>query len=111
MRSAATVGLPVSGALNFSVRLQWEYEACTTVGARKEKGQYFTPPEVSRFMAGLISREVPKTFRLLDPGAGIGALSAAVCQRVSLLRAPRHLEIHLFENDGCVLPFLRRTME
>ena len=55
MRNAAKADLPVSDALNFSVRLQWEYEARTTVRARKEKGQYFTPPEVSRFMAGLIS--------------------------------------------------------
>ena len=78
---------------------------------RKRKGQFFTPPEVCEFMADLLSSNPPATFRLLDPGAGVGALSAAVCDRFLSLRSPRNLQIHLFENDPEVLPFLRKTMD
>lgn len=62
-------------------------------------------------MAGLFSLPIPKTFRLLDPGAGIGALSSAFCERVRELSTCRRLEIHLFETDGDLLPSLRRSME
>ncbi|MEX2261922.1 MAG: Eco57I restriction-modification methylase domain-containing protein [Bryobacteraceae bacterium] len=99
------------GILDFSIELEREYEARTSVAARKEKGQFFTPPPVCRFMAGLFNRDFPDAFRLLDPGAGVGSLSAAVCERISSLRSPRRLQIHLFENDTTVLPYLERNLE
>ncbi|MEO7144117.1 MAG: Eco57I restriction-modification methylase domain-containing protein [Bryobacteraceae bacterium] len=96
--------------LAYSTGLQAEYERSTSLDDRKKKGQFFTPFEVSRFMASLLSADPPSTFRLLDPGAGIGSLSAAVCDRFLPLRYARRLDVHLFENDFEVLPFLRRTM-
>lgn len=91
--------------------LQVKYERLTGLDDRKRKGQFFTPPQVCQFMAGLFSLKRPTGFRLLDPGAGIGSLTAAVCDRFLRLRSPRNLEIHLFENDPEVLPFLRKMME
>ena len=93
----------------FALRLQQDYEANSSSTDRKRKGQFFTPPEVCHFMAHRFST-LPKRFRLLDPGAGIGALSAAVCDMAIELRSPRHIEISLFENDASVLPFLKKTM-
>jgi len=89
---------------------QAKYERGTPSASRKEKGQFFTPPEVCQFMAGLLSLDRPNTFRLLDPGAGAGSLSAAVCDRFLKLRRSRRVEIHLFENDAEVLPSLEKTM-
>lgn len=96
--------------LAYSLDLQTKYEERTLVDDRKKKGQFFTPPEVCRFMASLLTPRPSATFRLLDPGAGIGSLTAAVCDRFLNLRSSRHVEIHLFENDSAVLPFLRKTM-
>ena len=96
--------------LAYALDLQAKYERLSAVGDRKKKGQFFTPPEVCRFMAGLLSLRTPDTFRLLDPGAGVGSLTAAVCDRVLSLHSPRGVEIHLLENDPEVLPFLRKTM-
>jgi adenine-specific DNA-methyltransferase len=62
-------------------------------------------------MAGLFSAEPRTTFRLLDPGAGIGSLSAAVCDRFLELGSLRHLDIHVFEKDPEVLPFLNKMMK
>ena len=97
--------------LNFAVGLQREYEAGSPAAERKQKGQFFTPPEVCRFMASLFSGAFPKSFRLLDPGAGTGSLTAAVCDRLLDLRSPREIEIHLFENDPGIVPVLRMCMD
>jgi adenine-specific DNA-methyltransferase len=94
----------------YAVRLQSEYIARTTSAHRKECGQVFTPPEIARFMANLFST-VPRRFRLLDPGAGAGSLTVAVCERVLRLRSPRRLEIHLFEPEPDLAEALRRNME
>ena len=71
----------VSDLLAFSARMQKRYEQSTSLAHRKCKGQVFTPGVVARFMAGLLT-EIPKHFRLLDPGAGVGTLTAAVCERI-----------------------------
>ena len=101
----------VTGLLDFALGLQREYEEQTYIEERKTKGQYFTAPEVCKFMAGLFSTPARSSFRLLDPGAGVGSLTAAVCERLSHAGAALQIEAVLFENDRDVLPYLRRTME
>lgn len=96
--------------LAYSVDLQKRYEASTSPEDRKRRGQFFTPPGVARFMGNLLC-PAPGRFRLLDPGAGIGMLSAAVCERVLQLRSPRDIQVHLYETDSRVVPLLHRNME
>jgi adenine-specific DNA-methyltransferase len=96
--------------LEYALELQDQYEACTSLEYRKNKGQFFTPPEVCEFMAGLLPLTSASTVRLLDPGAGIGALSAAVCDRFLKLRSSLCIHVDLFENDPKALPFLGTTM-
>jgi len=100
-----------TGLVNFACNLQLGYEQRTTVEERKRKGQYFTPPEVCGFMARLFSEPSGDHYHFLDPGAGIGSLSAAMCERLSQSSIPLRIEAVLFENDSGVLPYLRRTME
>ncbi len=96
--------------LAYCSQLQEEFERSTSVEERKEKGQVFTPASVCRYMAGLFT-DIPKSFRLLDPGAGLGTLTAAVCERVLSLRSPRRIEAHLYETDSLVRPYLEKSME
>ena len=50
---------------------------------RSQFGQYFTPEPVAQFMASLIKRpRGGKRLSILDPGAGIGSLSAALLAHV-----------------------------
>jgi adenine-specific DNA-methyltransferase len=100
-----------SPLLAHALELQAEYQRQTFLADRKKKGQFFTPPEVCQFMASLFSTKPRAAFRLLDPGAGTGSLTAAVWDRLLNLRSSQHLEIHLFENDLEVLPFLRKTIK
>lgn len=104
-------GVSIGPLLAHTLDLQIEFERQTCIDARKKKGQFFTPREVCMFMASLLSLKVAGTFRLLDPGAGVGSLTAALCDHFLDLRSPRNIELHLFENDPDVLPFLRKSVQ
>jgi adenine-specific DNA-methyltransferase len=95
--------------LSHSAKLQQQHETATLADARKEKGQVFTPPGICRFMAALFTR-IPEHFRLLDAGAGVGSLMAALCERMLALHAPRHIEVVLYENDPALVPLLEENM-
>ncbi|MBN2561707.1 MAG: Eco57I restriction-modification methylase domain-containing protein [Phycisphaerae bacterium] len=78
---------------------------------QKSLGQFFTPPHVADLMAGMFTLH-PKTVRLLDPGAGMGMLSAAAVRRLLLRQSPpRRIEVTAFEVDKALLPSLRKTYE
>jgi adenine-specific DNA-methyltransferase len=98
------------GLLDVSAALQQRHEAATSADARKERGQVFTPPSVCRFMAGLF-KQIPDHFRLLDAGAGVGSLAAAVCERILTLRSPRQIEVVAYETDAALLPLLEDNMQ
>src|SRR5205085_1177868 len=70
-----------------------------------------TPPAIAEFMAGMFSGIPEDTVRILDPGAGVGTLSAAICQRALQQRACRRLAFELWENDPRLQAGLHRTME
>lgn len=98
----------VTGLLNYALNLQHKYEQRTAIEERKRKGQYFTPPEICRFMAGLFSEPAGDSYRFLDPGAGIGSLTAVLCERLCQAGGSRHIEAHVFENHPEMLGYLSR---
>ena len=61
-------------------------------------------------MAGLFG-SIPTEYVLLDPGAGIGTLTAAFCERISKLRSPRTVTAHVFENDPQLVPLLKQNLD
>lgn len=90
---------------------QRQYDATTLPRTRKERGHFGTAPAIADFMAGLFT-EIPHSLvRVLDPGAGVGTLSAAVCQRVLQQQNRRQLLFELWENDPRLEPRLCGTME
>lgn len=76
---------------------------------RGERGQFFTPSAVGRFMASFVSPH--RRVRLLDPGAGVGSLTAAFVE-AALRWNPRPLRIDAVavEADGGLLPGLQSTL-
>lgn len=73
-------------------------------------GQVFTPASLARLMAGLVEQP-GNTVALLDPGAGIGMLSAAavagLCGRST---PPDHISITACEMNPQLIPHLQATM-
>jgi adenine-specific DNA-methyltransferase len=86
------------------------YEGHVMTTERKRRGQIFTPPAIAAFMAAQF-RALPSTATILDPGAGVGILTAAVCDRVLVEGGRRRLHATLYEDHGAVIPFLTETME
>ncbi|MBN1588423.1 MAG: Eco57I restriction-modification methylase domain-containing protein [Pirellulales bacterium] len=96
--------------LSRTAQIQSEYYGKTTCAYRKEKGQVFTPPEIARFMASLLS-EIPRELRLLDAGAGVGSLTVAICERVARLQSPCELHVVLFESEPQLVSLLRENLD
>jgi adenine-specific DNA-methyltransferase len=77
---------------------------------RQELGQFLTPTPTAEFMASLFSAQCPD-LNLLDAGAGIGSLSAALVRRVcAQRRKPRQVAITAYELDSTLIGRLRQTL-
>src|ERR1035437_1993112 len=78
---------------------------------RTAMGQFFTPIPVACFMADTIAVAGDR-ISMLDPGAGIGVLSAALVSRLaSAQRPPARIDIILFDLEAAFGAPLRQTME
>ncbi|MEW6306640.1 MAG: Eco57I restriction-modification methylase domain-containing protein [Verrucomicrobiota bacterium] len=79
-------------------------------GRKQELGQFFTPESIGAFMASLFQAH-PPDIRLLDAGAGNGALISpfvkAVCEQGC---RPNRISITAYEIDKSILPALERTL-
>jgi len=85
----------------------------TTAGGRErqeELGQFLTAPHVADLMASMFGR-MPKSIRLIDAGAGAGALTRAFVARCCEGRdRVRAIDATLYEVDPQILPALAATM-
>jgi adenine-specific DNA-methyltransferase len=82
----------------------------TDARKKAQLGQFFTPERTASFMAGLFPAAAGEC-RLLDPGAGIGSLSAAFLERWRTGGfAFRSVELDAFEIDPSLHGELSRTL-
>ncbi len=97
--------------LQFVEDLRVEVYYVTDKATRSEKGQFFTPPHVAALMASFFSH-IPQNVSLMDPGAGIGMLTAAYVANVVGTRysLPARISATVYETEEAFLPFLERTM-
>lgn len=69
-------------------------------------GQFLTPPSIAQFMAEQFTPAFPAQTKLLDAGAGRGALSKAFIQRWRATNSGGQLEATAYETDHVILPDL-----
>jgi adenine-specific DNA-methyltransferase len=74
---------------------------------KSELGQFMTPSQIAHFMASLFDPSKFRDIRLLDPGAGLGALSTAFLDACFLNNKVHRVEIMAYEIDA----FLRDRLE
>ena len=80
-------------------------------GRRALLGQYMTPAPIGRFMASLFT-ETRGDMRVLDPGAGVGSLTAALTERLcTAADKPRSVEFVCYEIDPVLSGYLRNTLK
>lgn len=78
---------------------------------KRELGQFLTPEPVADLMASMFSANKPE-WRLVDPGAGAGALSAALISRICRSpNTPTSIKLTAYEIDAAIVPRLRHTCE
>lgn len=95
----------------YADRLGQFYTQRTDNSTRRQFGQYMTPLPIARTMARQY-RSTRKTVRLLDPGAGTGVLSCALCETLlNHKTTPDRLSITAFETDTFLATALRLVFE
>jgi adenine-specific DNA-methyltransferase len=73
-------------------------------------GQFFTPAAAAALIAGLPRLPEAGRFRVLDPGAGSGSLSAAIAARILRERPALELQLVAVELDGALAAYLGETL-
>lgn len=81
----------------------------TSPSKKSELGQFMTPSPIAQFMAEMFDEFSSEDISVLDPGAGIGSLSAAFCER----HACKNNDLHVaaFELDGTLHGYLKESLE
>lgn len=79
---------------------------------KAQLGQFMTAAPIAEFMASLFSPFRQQEIRLLDPGAGVGSLTAAFVQRACRESVrPRRLAVTAFEIDPLLQTPLHATLK
>lgn len=103
----------VDGATNLLARVEWlRVEAYRQLAPaqRSAKGQFFTPPAVAELIASMVM-PCSSHVRLLDAGAGVGALTAAfVVQACNWAQRPRSLAVVCYEFEPLLVTHLHETL-
>ena len=78
---------------------------------RSVLGQYMTPAPIGQFMASLFEN-TSNDIRVLDPGAGVGSLTAALVERLCENgRQPRSATFICYEIEHLLIGYLRSTLD
>jgi adenine-specific DNA-methyltransferase len=92
-------------------RLRSEAFGKSSSAQRNLLGQFPTPAPIARFMASLFQAD-NNSIRLLDAGAGVGSLTAAVVANLSArLAKPEQIHTTAFEIDERLVGYLSQTLE
>ena len=94
----------------FCEKQRHQFIGTSTPESRKRKGQFFTPLKVAQFMARLATVRKEKV-KMLDPGAGTGMLTCAVCERLGEMKNWKEIQVNAFENDLKLVELLNQSLE
>ncbi|MGA9770917.1 MAG: Eco57I restriction-modification methylase domain-containing protein [Blastocatellia bacterium] len=77
---------------------------------RSDLGQFLTPPSTARLMASMFEAQF-SSVRLLDAGAGVGTLTAAlVAELCSRKGRPKEISVTAYEVDRLLVGYLNNTL-
>jgi len=90
----------------FRIRANTEIEPSN----RTTFGQFMTPAAISKLIAGML-RPARRAIRILDPGAGVGSLTAALISKlVEQKSRPKAVSVTAFEIDPSLVRYLKQTL-
>lgn len=96
---------------HFADRVGQFYAKTVTTQHKKDNGQFFTPIEISRFMAGL-AKQTKDKFKILDPGCGTAILSSSLIETLAKNNdSLKEIEIAVYETDQDILPYTQVVLD
>lgn len=113
-QEVSDVGLPLISAPVLLRRVE-EFRADATrkldSARRVELGQFLTPTPIAKFMASMCEAR-RRSIRLLDAGAGVGSLTAAVVAELCTREHhPLKISVAAYELDRVLVDYLRQTID
>lgn len=103
---------PLSNELpsEFADRLGQHYTKTVSKQHKKKNGQFFTPIEIARFMAGLAQQTQDKLI-ILDPGCGTAILSSSLIETLAKQNDNlKEIELVAYETDQNILPYTQAIL-
>lgn len=100
--------------LSFVEKNNAEYLLSSNGENKKDIGQILTPAPIAKFMAEMFDIDFDienDNIIILDPGAGTGILTAALCDRLIHIKRPLKIHVDAYENDNKILPFLINNLK
>jgi adenine-specific DNA-methyltransferase len=95
----------------YADRLGHHYTSYVSDAHKEEIGQVMTPIEVADFMSSLLVGDL-SSVKMLDPGAGSGVLSCALCERIiNSTSPPKTISLVAYESDHEIFPFLKASYD
>lgn len=86
-----------------------DYEKMLNKDRQSEMGQFLTRPAIAKMMAGMFTH-FPQEINLIDPGAGVGSLSAAfIASATRAIPRPQKINVTAFELDPILIKGLNKT--
>lgn len=80
-------------------------------GRRSELGQFLTPSTISRLMGSMFSAR-PRVLNILDPGAGVGSLAAALVDAACRWKKrPEAINVVAYEVEPAFAEYLSNALE
>ncbi len=96
----------------YSDRLARIHSSTDSKASKNKLGQYFTSPEISRFMASLFDvHNAKESVYILDPGAGTGTLSCSLCEALAEKNNISKISLVAYEKDDRVLKHLEASLK
>ena len=87
----------------------FRFDACRNLDSsrRSDLGQFFTPPPVASLMASMFIKR-PQSLQILDAGAGVGSLSAALVAEICHWdEKPKSISLAAYEVEPLIADYLR----
>jgi adenine-specific DNA-methyltransferase len=95
----------------YADRLGVAYSSKVTNEHKKEKGQFFTPFEIAKYM-GKLCTCVKSNLKILDPGCGVLVLSCSLIENL-IKKNPeiKSIELSAYETDTDLLPYTFKSID
>ncbi|MEP2237130.1 MAG: N-6 DNA methylase [Maribacter sp.] len=104
--------IQVQNPIDFATSLGDFYSDKSTNLSKKNLGQFFTPKAIAIFLADSVElQDNCEEVSILDPGAGLGILSCAMIEQISIkYKNVTSIKLQLYEFDKSIIPYLEKVL-